>query len=167
MKARVTQLLGRTGSRGGITQVKVTLISGKEADKRHLIRNVKGPVRVGDVLELMESEREARRLRWSYLFDLLVMILFIAVITHVRDEQRAMDCSTVHEHAHGRRDRIVIEDTSQLAGKFGCQLWASVASLRSSRRHFPVELWDNYTGSKSSREESCNQQLRVALHKYL
>ena len=63
VKARVTQLLGRTGSRGGITQVKVILISGKEADKRHLIRNVKGPVRVGDVLELMESEREARRLR--------------------------------------------------------------------------------------------------------
>ena len=65
VKARVTQLLGRTGSRGGITQVKVILISGKEADKRHLIRNVKGPVRIGDVLELMESEREARRLRWS------------------------------------------------------------------------------------------------------
>lgn len=64
VKARVTQLLGRTGSRGGITQVKVILISGKEADKRHLIRNVKGPVRIGDVLELMESEREARRLRW-------------------------------------------------------------------------------------------------------
>ena len=64
VKARVTQLLGRTGSRGGITQVKVILITGKEADKRHLIRNVKGPVRIGDVLELMESEREARRLRW-------------------------------------------------------------------------------------------------------
>jgi len=63
VKARVVQLLGRTGSRGGITQVKVILISGKEADKRHLIRNVKGPVRLGDVLELMESEREARRLR--------------------------------------------------------------------------------------------------------
>ena len=55
VKARVIQLLGRTGSRGGITQVKVILISGKEADKRHLIRNVKGPVKVGDVLELMES----------------------------------------------------------------------------------------------------------------
>ena len=64
VKARVTQLLGRTGSRGGITQVKVILISGKEAaNNRQLIRNVKGPVRVGDVLELMESEREARRLR--------------------------------------------------------------------------------------------------------
>lgn len=51
-----------SGSRGGITQVKVQLISGNEKD-RTLIRNVKGPVREGDVLELMECEREARRLR--------------------------------------------------------------------------------------------------------
>jgi small subunit ribosomal protein S28e len=61
-KARVVERLGRTGSRGGITQVRVQLI-GNEHKERQLIRNVKGPVRVGDCLELMECEREARRIR--------------------------------------------------------------------------------------------------------
>jgi len=49
------------GSRGGITQVRVQLIGGTQ--QRFLIRNVKGAVKVGDNLSLMECEREARRLR--------------------------------------------------------------------------------------------------------
>ena len=57
---KVSKLIFDTGSRGGITQVKVKFLN---QSNRTLVRNVKGPVRKGDVLALLESEREARRLR--------------------------------------------------------------------------------------------------------
>jgi small subunit ribosomal protein S28e len=62
VNARVDSVVGRTGARGEVTQVNVTVLVGKNTGKE-MRRNVKGPIRIGDLLTLRETEIEARRIR--------------------------------------------------------------------------------------------------------
>ena len=60
--AIVEEVVGRTGFRGEITQVRCKIISGREEGKQ-LRRNIKGPIQLNDIIMLRETDIEARKIR--------------------------------------------------------------------------------------------------------
>lgn len=61
VESRVEEVMGRTGTRGEATQVRVKILDGRDKGKS-IRRNVRGPVQIGDTLMLRETEIEARPL---------------------------------------------------------------------------------------------------------
>ena len=59
--AAVEEIIGRTGTRGDAIQVRCKVLDGRDTNKV-LRRNVKGPIQLGDILMLRETEIEAKPL---------------------------------------------------------------------------------------------------------
>ena len=59
--AEVKEIITRQGNKGDITQVLCKILDGRDKNKT-LRRNVRGPVKLGDILVLLETEIEAQRM---------------------------------------------------------------------------------------------------------
>ena len=59
--AEVIEIVGRTGMHGESTQIKCKVLEGQNKG-RIITRNCRGPIRTGDVIVLLETDREVRKL---------------------------------------------------------------------------------------------------------
>ncbi len=57
----VVEIIARTGMAGEARQVKIRVLDGRDKGKI-ITRNVMGPIQLGDILMLNETQREAKSL---------------------------------------------------------------------------------------------------------
>ena len=65
VNALVEEFIGRTGARGEVTQVKAKILAGRN-EGRSMRRNIKGPVKIRDLITVRETEIEARRIKGTF-----------------------------------------------------------------------------------------------------